>query len=426
MKYLLYQKSFYQEFTEAVELFFTEHFRVDFSVSLITFLRVFFLVALLFLVAYLLKLAVIPLLNKIVSKTETVWLSALMRNKVIITVLYTIPLSLAFNFNMLLFEKQVTFFNFSEKVIKLCFVILFTQIIFRIINTVTDVYRQENSYTTVGIRTFGQLIKMFITFFAIISGIMILFTVETKTIITILGAMTAAVILIFRDAILGFVSGLQISYSRSVKEGDWITIDKGKVDGIVREININLVKIEKFDKSIVTVPTSDLVLSQVTNHMPMMNSGTRKIQRSIAFNVNSFKFCKEEMLAEFEKIHLIKDFIIEKRNQISQHNIAIPHTEIDINGRQLTNIGVFRAYVEHYLRNNPNISQIDPIVVKQLPVTPHGMPLEINCFAKSSDNLEFENIQADIFDHLLTACRKFHLEVMQSITLGDIKNNLSS
>ena len=129
---------------------------------------------------------------------------------------------------MILFRDSRSLFLLNEKIIQLGFVILFTQIIYRIINTITDMYREESSYTTVGIRTFGQLSKMFITFFAIISAIMILFTVSTNTIITILGAMTAAVILIFRDAILGFVSGLQISYSKSVKEGDWISIEKGK------------------------------------------------------------------------------------------------------------------------------------------------------------------------------------------------------
>ena len=424
MKYLLQEKSFYKEFSEAINLFLDKHFRFNISGGLFTFLEVLFLVAILFLIAYLLKLAFIPLLKKIVAGTEAIWLKAFVRNKVLDSALNVIPLSLAFNFNILLFKDTPSFFIFNERIIQLLFVLVITKIIFRIINTITDIYRYENSYTTVGIRTFGQLSKMFITFFAIISAIMILFTVSTNTIITILGAMTAAVILIFRDAIMGFVSGLQISYSKSVKEGDWITIEKGKVDGIVKEININLVKIEKFDKSIATVPTSDLVMSQVTNHMPMMFSGTRRIQRAITFNVNSFKFCSEDMLNVYNQYYLIKDYLTEKRLQIKEFNKEIPASEIDINGRQLTNIGVFRIYVENYLKNNEKISQIDAIIVKQLPVTTQGMPLEINCFAKATDNLAFEKIQSDIFDHLLTACRKFDLEVMQTITISDIKDEL--
>lgn len=250
---------------------------------------------------------------------------------------------------------------------------------------------------------------------------MILFTVDQNTIITVLGALTAAVLLIFRDAIFGFVSGLQISYSKIVKVGDWITISKGDIEGTVKEININLVKIEKFDKSIATVPTVDLVSSQVTNHMPMMATGTRQIKRSISFNVNSFKFCDEEMLNQFEKITLINHYILSKREEITLFNQNVTNSEIDINGRNLTNIGVFRIYVENYLKSLNTISQNDSIIVKQLPVSPLGMPLEIGCFTTTSSNLEFERIQSDIFDHLLTACRKFELEIMQSISLSDIK-----
>lgn len=423
MKYLLQEKSFYQEINYALQQFATKHLDLNFSKGLFTFLEIALLIIILIVIAYILKLIFIPLLKKIGVATDSPLLNSLIQHKVVEYSLYIIPLSLAFNFNMILFRDSRSLFLLNEKIIQLGFVILFTQIIYRIINTITDMYREESSYTTVGIRTFGQLSKMFITFFAIISAIMILFTVSTNTIITILGAMTAAVILIFRDAILGFVSGLQISYSKSVKEGDWISIEKGKIDGIVKEININLVKIEKFDKSIVTVPTSDLIMSQVTNHEPMLLSGTRKIQRSISFNVNSFKFCTEEMLNRYNQIYLVKDYLTEKRQQIAEHNQYIPASEIDINGRQLTNIGVFRIYVEKYLQNNKRISQIDPIIVKQLPVTMHGMPIEINCFALATDNLEFEKISADIFDHLLTACRKFELEVMQNISISDLKEN---
>ena len=169
------------------------------------------------------------------------------------------------------------------------------------------------------------------------------------------------------------------------------------------------------------MPTVDLVSSQVTNHMPMMETGTRQIKRSISFNVNSFKFCDEEMLNQFEKITLINQYILSKREEINLYNQNITNSEIDINGRNLTNIGVFRIYVEHYLKSLKTVSQNDPIIVKQLPVSPLGMPLEIGCFTTSATNSEFERIQSDIFDHLLTACRKFDLEIMQSISLSDIK-----
>lgn len=414
-------KSFYEEFSDGVKFFFNQYFKIDLSENLFTFLEIVTWIAILFVIDFLLRVIILPLLKKLKNFTENDWLKFLYKNKVFLSAIHLVPISFALSMNVILFKNEGNIFHVVQRITQLISLIVFTQLIFRVINTIIDVYNEENSYTTVGVRTFGQMLKFIITFFAIISGIMILFTVDKNTIITVLGALTAAVLLIFRDAIFGFVSGLQISYSKIVKVGDWITVSKGDIEGIVKEININLVKIEKFDKSIATVPTVDLVSSQVTNHMAMLATGTRQIKRSVSFNVNSFQFCNEEMLNRFENITLIHHYIQQKRHEISIYNQNIENSDLDINGKNLTNIGVFRIYVEHYLKSLKTVSQNDPIIVKQLPVSPLGMPLEIGCFTTSASNLEFERIQSDIFDHLLTACRKFDLEIMQSISLSDIK-----
>ena len=422
MKLQVQDKSFYEEFSDGVKFFFNQQFKIDLSENLFNFLEIVAWIAILFVIDFVLRAIIFPILKKMTKITQNNWFNFLYKNKVFTSTIHLIPLSFALSMNILLFKDDGSVFYTVQKITQLITLIVFTQLIFRFINTIIDVYNEENSYTTIGVRTFGQMLKFIITFFSILSGIMILFTVDQNTIITVLGALTAAVLLIFRDAIFGFVSGLQISYSKIVKVGDWITISKGDIEGTVKEININLVKIEKFDKSIATVPTVDLVSSQVTNHMPMMATGTRQIKRSISFNVNSFKFCDEEMLNQFEKITLINHYILSKREEITLFNQNVTNSEIDINGRNLTNIGVFRIYVENYLKSLNTISQNDSIIVKQLPVSPLGMPLEIGCFTTTSSNLEFERIQSDIFDHLLTACRKFELEIMQSISLSDIKN----
>lgn len=421
MKLQVQDKSFYEEFSDGVKFFFNQQFKIDLSENLFNFLEIVAWIAILFVIDFVLRAIIFPILKKMTKITQNNWFNFLYKNKVFTSTIHLIPLSFALSMNILLFKDDGSVFYTVQKITQLITLIVFTQLIFRFINTIIDVYNEENSYTTIGVRTFGQMLKFIITFFSILSGIMILFTVDQNTIITVLGALTAAVLLIFRDAIFGFVSGLQISYSKIVKVGDWITISKGDIEGTVKEININLVKIEKFDKSIATVPTVDLVSSQVTNHMPMMATGTRQIKRSISFNVNSFKFCDEEMLNRFEKITLINHYILSKREEITLFNQNVTNSEIDINGRNLTNIGVFRIYVENYLKSLNTISQNDSIIVKQLPVSPLGMPLEIGCFTTTSSNLEFERIQSDIFDHLLTACRKFELEIMQSISLSDIK-----
>ncbi|HJD86042.1 mechanosensitive ion channel family protein [Empedobacter stercoris] len=414
-------KSFYEEISDGVKYFFNQYFKIDLSENLFTFLEVVIWIAILFILDFILRAIILPILRKIKNFIENDWMIFLYRNKVFVSLIHLIPISFALSMNQILFRDDGNVYIVIQRITELISLIVFTQLIFRVINTIIDIYNVENSYTTVGVRTFGQMMKFMITFFSIISGIMILFTVDKNTIITVLGALTAAVLLIFRDAIFGFVSGLQISYSKIVKVGDWITISKGDIEGIVKEININLVKIEKFDKSIATVPTVDLVSSQVTNHMPMMATGTRQIKRSISFNVNSFQFCNEDMLNRFEDIALIHQYIQQKRHEISIYNQNIKNSDLDINGKNLTNIGVFRIYVDCYLKSLKTVSQKDPIIVKQLPVSPLGMPLEIGCFTTSANNLEFERIQSDIFDHLLTACRKFDLEIMQSFSLSDFK-----
>ncbi|MFV0155958.1 mechanosensitive ion channel family protein [Empedobacter falsenii] len=414
-------KSFYEEISDGVKYFFNQYFKIDLSENLFTFLEVVIWIAILFILDFILRAIILPILRKIKNFIENDWMIFLYRNKVFVSLIHLIPISFALSMNQILFRDDGNVYIVIQRITELISLIVFTQLIFRVINTIIDIYNVENSYTTVGVRTFGQMMKFMITFFSIISGIMILFTVDKNTIITVLGALIAAVLLIFRDAIFGFVSGLQISYSKIVKVGDWITISKGDIEGIVKEININLVKIEKFDKSIATVPTVDLVSSQVTNHMPMMATGTRQIKRSISFNVNSFQFCNEDMLNRFEDIALIHQYIQQKRHEISIYNQNIKNSDLDINGKNLTNIGVFRIYVDCYLKSLKTVSQKDPIIVKQLPVSPLGMPLEIGCFTTSANNLEFERIQSDIFDHLLTACRKFDLEIMQSFSLSDFK-----
>ncbi len=422
MKLLVQDKSFYEEFSDGIKFFFNQYFKIDLSENLFTFFEIVSWISILFIIDFVLRIIILPLLKKIKNFTENDWMKFLYINKVFTSVIHLIPTSFALSMNVILFKDDGNIFHVVQRITELISLILFTQLIFRIINTIIDVYNEENSYTTVGVRTFGQMLKFIVVFFSIILGIMILFTVEQNTIITVLGALTAAVLLIFRDAIFGFVSGLQISYSKIVKVGDWITISKGDIEGIVKEININLVKIEKFDKSITTVPTVDLVSSQVTNHMAMLATGTRQIKRSVSFNVNSFQFCDETMLNRFENITLIHSYIKSKREEIALFNRDIENSDLDINGKNLTNIGVFRIYVENYLKSLKTISQNDSIIVKQLPVSPLGMPLEIGCFTTTSSSLEFERIQSDIFDHLLTACRKFELEIMQSISLSDIKN----
>jgi miniconductance mechanosensitive channel len=261
------------------------------------------------------------------------------------------------------------------------------------------------------------LIKIFAAFFGAIYFIATLIDTEATQIFTFLGALTAVILLIFRDSILGFVSGLQISSSKSIKVGDWISVSKYHIEGVVKEINLAITKIENFDKTISTVPTYDLIASEVTNHSAMIQSNTKRIKRSIFFNVNSFQFCTTEMLEKFEKIDLIGSYLKLKQEEIKKSNQNIINKDYIINGRQLTNIGVFRKYAENYLTNRTDISKADKIIVRQLEQTAQGMPLEIMCFTTSSEMVDFERIQSDVFDHLISASKEFELKISQPFVI---------
>ena len=209
MKLLVQDKSFYEEFSDGIKFFFNQYFKIDLSENLFTFFEIVSWISILFIIDFVLRIIILPLLKKIKNFTENDWMKFLYINKVFTSVIHLIPTSFALSMNVILFKDDGNIFHVVQRITELISLILFTQLIFRIINTIIDVYNEENSYTTVGVRTFGQMLKFIVVFFSIILGIMILFTVEQNTIITVLGALTAAVLLIFRDAIFGFVSGLQ-------------------------------------------------------------------------------------------------------------------------------------------------------------------------------------------------------------------------
>ena len=315
--------------------------------------------------------------------------------------------------NPYVFQKYDGIDKFADKFIGLVVIIVIIRLVFRFVDSIIDINDEKGSHTTVGIRAFGQMIKIFAAFFGALIFIATLIDTRVSEILTVLGALTAIILLIFRDSILGFVSGLQIASSKSIKVGDWISVSKYDTQGIVKEINLAVTKIENFDKSLSTIPTYDLIASEVTNNSWMAETNTRRIKRSIVFNVNSFSFCDEEMLNRYRKIDLIRPYLEVKEEEIRKNNQKVINKDFAINGRQLTNIGVFREYAEIYLSNHDDISKTDKIVVRQLEQTLQGVPLEIYCFTTTSEFKEFEKIQSDIFDHLLSAAKVFDLEISQ-------------
>ncbi|WP_079242689.1 mechanosensitive ion channel family protein [Chryseobacterium indologenes] len=272
---------------------------------------------------------------------------------------------------------------------------------------------KQDFYKIMALNAISETVKILGLFIFTVVGLCVIFGIKGTTIVGSLGAITAVLVLVFRDTILGFVTGLHVATSKNLKVGDWVSIPKYSIEGNITEINLLTTKITNFDKTVSTIPTYDLMTTEIKNMQVMSESNTRRIKKSIYFNINSFKFLTDEDVERLKEINLISDYLEERASEIKKEKESLEHKDKIVNGRQLTNIGVFRYYAQKYIENDPDIDKNGTRMVRQLEITPQGLPLEVYCFANDSKWERFEQIQADIFDHLLVASKEFELQVMQ-------------
>ena len=273
------------------------------------------------------------------------------------------------------------------------------------------------------VRGFVQAFKIILY---IVVGVVILSTIAGKSpafFIGSMGAMTALLVLIFRDSILGFVAGIQMSVNKMVNIGDWIEMPKYGADGGVIDISLTTVKVRNWDETIVTLPTYAMISDSFKNWRGMSESGGRRIKRALYIDMTSIKFCTEEMLDRFSRFQYISGYIDAKRKDLVEYNAENKVEDADVvNGRRLTNIGIFRAYANACLRNHPKIRQDMTLMVRQLSPTDHGLPIEIYAFSNDQIWVNYEAIQADIFDHMLAVVPQFGLRIFQNPTGEDFQN----
>lgn len=313
-----------------------------------------------------------------------------------------------------IFYRHPKSFIFLERIVGLAIVLVVAGMLYRGLSAFRNYFIiQQDFYKIIALNAVSQTVKIFGIFVSSIIAICVIFGINGSAIVGSLGAITAVLVLVFRDTILGFVTGIHVATSKNLKVGDWIGIPKYNLEGNIQDINLLTTKIQNFDKTISTIPTYDLLTTEIKNIQVMSESNTRRIKRSIIFNINSFKFLNRETLEKLSKINLISDYLETRKMEMIKEREVIKNPDLLINGRQLTNIGVFREYVFNYLKNNQHIDQESTIIVRQLENTPQGMPLEIYCFTNDSQWSNYEDIQADIFDHLLVASKEFELEVIQ-------------
>lgn len=314
-----------------------------------------------------------------------------------------------------------------QSALNLFSVVYFILVIFwsfqAVLGALEDIYNTRPYAAERPIRIYMQLLSLLsyiICFFILLS---LVFDIQITRVFAGLGAMAAVLMLVFKDTILGFVAGIQLSANRMVRVGDWIEMPSHNADGDVLEITLNTVKVQNWDRTITTIPTYELVSRPFMNWRGMTESGGRRIKRSVNLDMKSVQFCTPEMLEKYKKIHHLKDYIEEREKEIIEYNKANSIDEsVPVNGRHMTNIGVFRKYLENYIRRHPKINQDMIFIVRQLQSSEKGLPIEIYAFSREQSWVRFEEVQSDIFDHVLAVIPEFSLRVFQLPGGDDIQS----
>lgn len=360
--------------------------------------------------------------GKIAKKSKSNWDDLLIQNRVFAAMAHLAPILLIEIFAPMIFEEDSIFLAILLKLNNVVLIILGIIIINRFLNAVQAILAEIEHLRNKPLASFFQLAKIIVAGLLIILLISILANKSIMYFFGAFGAISAVLILVFKDTILGFIASIQLSVNDMVRVGDWVEMPKYGADGDVIEINLTTIKVRNWDKTITTVPTYAFISDSFKNWRGMQETGARRISRSIYIDQHSVKFASAEMIERFKRIHLLKDFIPQKEKEIAEYN---KEKNVDVsmvsNGRRLTNLGVFRNYLTFYLKNNPKINQDMFIMVRQLEPTEHGIPLQIYAFANTIAWAEYEPIQADIFDHTLAVIHQFDLSIFQNPSGSDLR-----
>ncbi len=337
-----------------------------------------------------------------------------------------IPVLIVWNVIPYVFQEYPDLISILHKVV-LIFLVVLSVLVFRsILRTIKNYGETKRKYQDKPLQSYVQVLMIFAWGTSIFFIVNLLTNYDIKSIAT-LGAVSAAILLIFKDTILGFVASIQVSVNDIVRMGDWITFSKYGADGYVTEINLATVRVQNFDNTFTTVPTYSLIADSFQNWRGMQESKGRRIKRSIYIKQNSIKFMEEADLNELKNIELIAPYINHREKEVCSFNRNIAtNKSLLINGRNQTNLGVFRAYAESFLLENELINPDLFLMVRHLAPTDKGIPIEIFCFTYDKKWENHERIQADIFDHLIAAVPYFDLEIFESPTGADLSNAIAN
>lgn len=376
--------------------------------------------AFVFLLAYMVYLIVhkvlIKLIHKATRKTKTEFDDILLNEKLLTRASYIVPILVLRQFTFFNTKIEMYFDNTLEALIALFIVLIFNSFL----DGIVEVISKFEKFKDRPLKSYAQVIKIIIS----IIGAIFIFGIITGqnfwSLFAGLGAISAVLLLVFRDTIMSFVASIQIASYDLIKVGDWIEIPSMGVDGDVMDIALHTIKVRNFDKTITTVPTNKLIENSFKNWRGMQETGGRRIKRAINIDISSIKFVDNKMLDRFNKFQLISDYLETITSEVEEYNSSrkIDVSEL-VNGKRITNIGTFRAYVKAYLHDNENIDKNLTFLVRQLSPGPEGLPIEIYVFANTTAWVKYEEIQSDIFDHLMAIVPEFDLKVFQNPTGHD-------
>lgn len=296
-----------------------------------------------------------------------------------------------------------------------------------IVNSLQGILSRTEFGRRVNLATFVQVAKLLASLLILILSVALLLGKSPAVILGGAGVFASVLMLIFKDVILGFVAGIQLASNKMLRPGDWLEMPSHNADGDVEEIGLTTVKVRNFDRTITTVPTYALISSPFKNWRGMSESDGRRIKRCLAVDMNSIRFCDEDLLERLRGVEHLSSYLDQKEKEIEKVNQKLPPERRNnrVNGRRLTNVGTYRAYIEAYLRHHPDINQEMTLLVRQLAPVGQGLPIEIYCFSANKAWAAYEAIQADIFDHLIAVAPEFDLGLFQEPSGKDFNRALS-
>lgn len=364
---------------------------------------------------------ILTVVARLVKKTKATWDDIVFDRKVLIHISHLVAPILLYIL-LPLAISNAGLLSFVQRICMIYIIAVFLRFISSLLAALYHVYSEREQFRDRPLKGLLQTVQVILFFVGGIIIVSILIDKSPMVLLTGLGASAAVLMLVFKDSIMGFVSGIQLSANNMLRVGDWIEMPKYGADGTVIEVTLNTVKVRNWDNTITTIPPYALVSDSFQNWRGMQESGGRRIKRSIRIDMNSVRFCTPEMLAKYKKIQLLKDYIEETEKVVEQYNEehGIDNSVL-VNGRRQTNLGVFRAYLTNYLKSLPTVNQELTCMVRQLQPTEQGIPLELYFFSAIKAWVPYEGVQADVFDHVLAIIPEFDLHVFQNPTGEDFR-----